>query len=119
MNQKLEILKGWERQVDRWYAAYSQHEKLLVLHTKEGMKDFIKQLLEAQTKQTQQEEREERVTDCDEAWDYGYEKGKKDILEKLKTSSSDDWKHSFEVAWESIEKAFWRGFDYPKAAKIV
>ena len=61
--------------------------------------------------------REERVADCDEAWDYGYEKGKKEILSQLKTTSPDDWERCVEVAWDSIEESFKRGHHYPKAAK--
>lgn len=50
--------QGWKAKVRRWYAAYSEHEKLLVLHTHEGMIKFISSLLRAVESKTRREERE-------------------------------------------------------------
>jgi hypothetical protein len=52
------LLKNWEQETNRWYAAYSENEKVLVLQTREGVKNFIQELLETQAKQIRQEERE-------------------------------------------------------------
>ena len=46
LSPKVELPEDWKKVVKRWYQGYSSEEKLLVLHTQQGMIQYIESLLD-------------------------------------------------------------------------